>query len=168
MKGHLLIQAISPGLRTEIITYLQREQRGAYRAAIDNLAVQKKLRPVFVLKKTKEQQVAWLYDQLRIKTGDALAEQVIQIWLLKGQPGMLATFLDAIGVEHEKGEVKDELPEDIDVKKAREGINALLKAHPPESVALYLQIFQQQKQGGWPGLTEALASFPDLVLQAPA
>ena len=168
MKAHLLIQAIGPELRNEILAYLQTEQRGAYRAAIDNLAVQKKLRPVFIQKKTKEQQAAWLYDQLRIKTGDALAEQIIQIWLLKGKPKMLTTFLDAVGIEHDgNGEVKD-LPEEIEATKAKKGIDALLKDFPPKHVALYMHIFQMQKEGGWPGLTEAIAGHPDLQLQPPA
>ena len=168
MKAHLLIQAIGPELQKEILTYLQTEQRGAYRAAIDTLAVQKKLRPIFILKKTKEQQAAWLFDQLRIKTGDALAEQVIQIWLLKGQPKMLTTFLDAVGIEHDgNGEVKD-LPDEIDAKKAKEGVEALLKDFPPKHAALYLHIFQMQKEGGFPGLTEAIAGFPELNLQAAA
>ena len=167
MKAHLLIQAIGPELQQEIIGYLRNEQRGAYRAAIDNLAVQKKLRPVFIQKKTKEQQAAWLLDQLRVKSGDALAEQIMQIWLLKGQPKMLGTFLDAIGVEHENGEVKTELPETIEAAKAKAGIEALLKDHPAKHVALYMAIFQMQKAGGWPGITEAIAAHPELVLQPP-
>lgn len=168
MRAHLLIQAIGPELQKEILTYLQTQQRGAYRAAIGTLATQKKLRPVFIQKKTKEQQIAWLFDQLRIKTGDALAEQIIQIWLLKGKPEMLTTFLDAIGVKHDgKGEVQDELPEEIDAKKAKKGIEALLKEFSPKHVALYMYIFQTQKEGGWPGLGEAISSFPELELQAP-
>lgn len=168
MKAHLLIQAIGPELQKEILTYMQTEQRGAYRAAIDNLAVQKKLRPVFIMKKTKEQQAAWLFDQLRIKQGDALAEQIIQIWLLKGKPKMLTSFLDAVGIEHDgNGEVKD-LPEDIDTKKANKSLDALLKDFPPAHVALYMHIFQMQKEGGWPGLTEAIAEHPELLLQPPA
>lgn len=168
MKGHLLIQAIGPELRNEILGYLRTEQRGAYRAAIDTLAVQKKLRPIFIKKKTKEQQVAWLYDQLRIKPGDALAEQIIQIWLLKGKPEMLGTFLDAIGVEHENGEVKTDLPDDIDATQAEKGIDALLKSYPAKHVALYLHIFQMQKEGGWPGIAGALDAHPELQLQVPA
>ena len=79
MKAHQLIQAVGPELQTEIIAYLRNEQRGAYRAAIDTLATQKKLRPVFIKSKTKEQQATWLLDQMRIKSGDALAEQVRQV-----------------------------------------------------------------------------------------
>jgi hypothetical protein len=167
MKAHQLIQAIGPELQTEIIGYLRNEQRGAYRAAIDTLAVQKKLRPVFIKSKTKEQQSTWLLDQMRIKSGDALAEQVIQIWLLKGQTQMLVTFLDAVGIEHDgNGEVKD-LPEEITKAAATKGIKALLAENPPKKVGLYMSIFALQKEGGWPGLTEAMAGFPEIELVEP-
>lgn len=167
MKSHQLIQAVGPELQTEIIAYLRNEQRGAYRAAIDTLAVQKKLRPVFIKSKTKEQQATWLLDQMRIKSGDALAEQIIQIWLLKGQSKMLVTFLDAVGIEHDgQGEVK-ELPEEISKEAATKGIKALLAEYSPKHVGLYMYIFCLQKEGGWPGLNEAMTEFPDIQLVAP-
>lgn len=168
MRAHQLIHAIGPDLQKEITGYLQTEQRAAYRAVMDNLAVQRKLRPVFLQKKTKEQQASWLLDQLGLKGNEAVAEQILQIWLLKGRPEMLAEFLDAIGVEHDgKGEVQ-ELPEVIDPAKAKSGIERLLKKFPPGHVSLYLHLFQMQREGGWAGLTEAMSGFDAIRLQEPA
>ena len=111
MKAYQLVTTIGPELQHQIISYLQTEQRAAYRAVVQTLASQRKLRPVFILDKTKVQQAAWMIDLLRLKNNDTIAEQVLQIWLLKGQPTMLTTFLDAAGIPHDgKGEV-EELPE---------------------------------------------------------
>jgi hypothetical protein len=157
MKAHQLIQAISPELRQQIISYMQNDERPAYRAVLNSLAAQRKLRPQFILEKSRPQQAEWLVAQLSYKGNDPVAEQLLQIWLLKAQPTMLTTFLDAVGIQHDgKGQV-DELPEEIAEDKANAGIEALLAAFPANQVALYLHMFQLQRTGGWPGLAEAIA-----------
>ncbi len=159
MKAHQLILAIGPELQQQIISYMQTSERPAYRAVIDSLAKQRKLRPQFILeKKSRPQQAEWLLAQLATKQNDPVAEQLLQIWLLKSQTPMLVTFLDAVGIEHDgKGQV-DVLPEEIDAEKAEAGVKALLEAYPPKQVALYLHLFQLQRPEGWAGLTKAMES----------
>lgn len=160
MKAHQLIQAIGPELRQQIVSYVQTDERPAYRAVITSLAAQRKLRPQFILEKSRAQQAEWLTTQLSAKGNDEVAEQLLQIWLLKSQPTMLTTFLDAVGIAHDgKGQV-DELPEEIPEDKANAGITALLAAFPGPQVALYLHMFQLQRTDGWPGLTKAIADTP--------
>ena len=157
MKAHELIQAIGPELQQQIITYMQTQERPAYRAVISSLAGQRKLRPQFVLEKSRAQQAEWLLGLLAAKGNDPVAEQLLQIWLLKSQTAMLITFLDAVGIEHDgKGQV-DELPEEIPEDKAAAGIQALLAAYPPKQVALYLHMFQIQRPEGWSALAKAMA-----------
>lgn len=98
---------------------------------------------------------------------DNLAEQILQIWLLKGRPQMLTEFLDAIGVEHNGSGEVEQLPDAIDAAKARSGIERLLKKFPPRHVAVYLHLFQMQKEGGWPGLAEAMSGVDAIRLQEP-
>lgn len=168
MKAHQLIQAVGAELQQQIMSYMQTEQRAAYRAVVQSLAAQRKLRPVFVMNKTKEQQAAWVVDLLRLKGNDAVAEQLLQIWLLKGQPTMLTTFLDAVGIEHDGNGEVTELPEEIAVDKAKAAIDALLAKFSPKQAALYLHMFQLQKPGGWPGLAEAMGTCEAVQLEAPA
>lgn len=164
MKAQQLLQAISSELRHQIIAYVQTDERPAYRALIQNLAAQRRLRPQFVLEKSRPKQAEWLLAQLMLKVNDPVAEQLIQIWLLKSQSAMLITFLDAIGVAHdEKGQVED-LPDDIPEDKATAGIEALLAAYSAEQVALYLHMFQLQRPEGWDGLGKALAARAELSL----
>ncbi|HYF37556.1 MAG TPA: hypothetical protein VD994_19800 [Prosthecobacter sp.] len=167
MKAHQLLQAIGPDLRSQIVTYMQNDERPAYRAVINSLAAQRKLRPQFVLEKSRAQQAEWLFMQLAYKGNDAIAEQLLQIWLLKSQPTMLTTFLDAVGIGHDgKGQV-DELPEEIPEDKATAGIEALLAAFPAEQVALYLHVFQLQRTDGWPGLAAAIEKTDAVKLNPP-
>ena len=168
MKAHQLIQAIGPDLQKSIVSYVQTEHRAAYRLVLDALAQQRKLRTVFIQRKSREEQAVWVSEQLAHKANDSVADQIIQLWLLKGQSEMLITFLDAIGVKHDgKGEVEN-LPGEIEPKKAKAGIAALLAKYPPKQVGLYLTMFQMQKEGGWAGLAAAMEEHPEIKLVAVA
>ncbi len=166
MRANQLLQAIGPELRAQIMTYLQTDQRAAYKAVVESLASGRKLRPAFVLEKSRVKQAEWLLEQLNTKANEGVTAQIFQIWLLKGQPQMLITFLDAAQIAHDgKGEVT-ELPEVIDDDKAEASVAALLAAHPAKQVALYLHMFQEQRPGGWASLTKAIEARPELKLEA--
>ena len=166
MKAQQILQAVGPELRQQIITYVQTDERPAYRAVIQSLAQARKLRPQFILEKSRAQQGEWLLNQLYMKTNDPVAEQLLQIWLLKSQGTMLITFLDAVGIPHDgKGQVED-LPEEISEEKAAAGIEALLALYPPQQVSLYLHMFQLQRPEGWAGLTAAMDKVESLKLTA--
>jgi hypothetical protein len=119
MRPNQLLQAIGAELRMQIMTYLQTEQRAAYKAVIESLAPAKRLRPAFILEKSRAKQAEWLLEQLNTKSNEEVTAQIFQIWLLKGQAQMLITFLDAAGIAHDgKGEVT-ELPEVIADRQGR-------------------------------------------------
>jgi hypothetical protein len=106
-------------------------------------------------------------EQLRLRTNEGVAEQVIQLWLLKAQQPLLKTFLDAVGIEHQDGQVET-LPEEISDEQAKAGTDALLAEHPAEKAAVYLAMFQMQRPDGWASLTKAIEAEPKLQLAAPA
>jgi hypothetical protein len=163
MKAYQLFQAISPELKTEIFEQIRTQHRGAYDLILGGLAQSRKLRPQFLLQKAAADQIKWMSDLLRLKPNQTMAEQVLQLWLLKGQQKMLGTFLDAVGITHKEGEVEN-LPEEISEEKGKAGVAALLADYAPDKVAVYLTLFQEQRPGGWPGLTAAIAAEPRLVL----
>ncbi|MFC5458039.1 hypothetical protein [Prosthecobacter fluviatilis] len=166
MRPNQLLQAIGAELRMQIMTYMQNDQRAAYKAVIDSLAPAKRLRPAFILEKSRAKQAEWLLEQLNTKSNEEVTAQIFQIWLLKGQPQMLITFLDAAGISHDgKGEVS-ELPEEITDEKAEAAVTALLAAYPAKQVALYLYMFQQQREGGWASIAKAIEARPELKLEA--
>lgn len=166
MRANQLLQAIGPELRAKIMAYLQTEQRPAYRAVVESLAQQRRLRPTFVLEKSRAKQAEWLLEQLNTKANEEVTAQIFQIWLLKGNEKMLVTFLDAAGISHNgKGEVED-LPEEIADDKAEAAVTALLAEYPVKEVALYLYMFQAQRPEGWPSLGKAIEARPELKLEA--
>lgn len=101
MKSHQIIAALSPALKKDITSYLQKETREAFRTALYSVGQQKKLRPQYFQNKSREEQGAWLIEQIKTKTFDGVAEQLLQLWLLKGKVDMLTAFLDATGIQHD-------------------------------------------------------------------
>jgi hypothetical protein len=165
MTAYQIFQKMSPDLGLGIAGWLRDSERDVFRTAITSLAQLRKLRPVFVTRKTKPEQATWLIDQLKLRGNEAVAENLLQIWLMKGRSEMLRTFLDAVGIPHDgKGGVDGDLPSTLDADKVKAGAAALLEKYPASEVAVYLNLFQLQQPGGWPQIDEVIAADPRLKI----
>lgn len=158
MKAYQIFQAISPELGHTLFQDLRIEHRDAYKGVLVSLAAKRRLRPVFVQRKPAPQQIDWLYKSCQLKPVDDLAENMLQVWLLKSQKALLIKFLDEIGVDHDENGTVEDLPETIDDKKLNKAVDILLKEFPAEHVKLYLHVFQLQRPGGWDNLGQMLES----------
>jgi len=159
MQAHQLFKTISPTLASQIIQWMRDEEKPVYKAAVTSLAQQRNLRPVYITQKPRDAQVAFLVESLKMRVTEGVGENILQVWLMKGRPTMLASFLDTLGVTHDgKGGVEGEIPENLDAAKIEEGVNKLLETFPAEEVAVYLNLFQLQRAGGWPEIDAAMAS----------
>jgi hypothetical protein len=102
-------------------------------------------------------------EQLKSRLNEAIGENLLQIWLMKGRPAMLISFLNALGVTHDgQGGIEGDIPAQLDSAKIKAGADALLAAHSAEEVAIYLNLFQLQQLGGWPELQAVLDADPRL------
>ena len=159
MLAHLMFQKMSPDLGHTIVGWLRDEEKNVFRTAVTSLAQQRKLRPVFVTRKPRVEQAQWLIEQLRMKGNEAVGENLLQIWLMKSRPDMLATFLDAVGVKHDgKGGVDGDIPPTFDPAKVKAGADQLLGKFPAGEVAVYLNLFQLQQPDGWKEITDLVAA----------
>lgn len=98
MHAYQLFQGVDHEVAAEIMKYFRVEHRDIYKTALATLAVQKKLRPVFVQKKPVPAQIDWLIKTLKQRPSDSVAEHLLQVWLLKTQKEMLITFVSALGI----------------------------------------------------------------------
>ena len=165
MTAHEMFQKMSPDLGQTIIGWLRESERDVFRTALNSLAQQRKLRPVFVTRKPKPEQAAWLVEQLKMRGNEAVGENLLQIWLMKGRSPMLSSFLDALGVSHDgKGGIDGDIPKELDPAKVKAGAAALLDQFPAGEVAVYLNLFQLQQPGGWAQIDEVIESDPRLKI----
>lgn len=140
-----------------MLDWFRANDRNVYKSAVATLASNRKLRPVFVEKKSLSEQYAWIHKTLKMKTCDTIGEHLMQAYLMAGQQPLLAMFCDGLGIGHDgKGSVTGELPPELEKAKLDETIDKLTDVFDPKLVTMYLRCFNLQRSGGWPELTEKL------------
>jgi hypothetical protein len=74
-------------------------------------------------------------------------------------------FCDGMGIPHDgKGSVVGNLPKKLDTDRLNSTIERLVDIFEPKILAVYLHCFNMQVPGGWPELSEKLASDERLAL----
>jgi hypothetical protein len=165
MKACEIFQQMSPALGAQIVSYLRTEQKPVWRAALQALATQRKLRLEYVQKKSGPEQAEFCMKGLKSTLGDVISSQVLQVWLMKAKSQMLADFLDGLGIQHDgQGAVGGDIPTDFDEAKTTASIATLLEKYPHEEVATYLHTFQLQQPGGWATVAKVMANEPKIKL----
>ena len=159
LQSNVIFQRISDKLSLQIFQYLKGEEKEAYKSVLTSLAQSRNLRPIFIQKKPIDKQISWIIANLKLKTSSEIADQVLQVWLLKAKKDMLIGFLDQLGIEHDgEGSVEGDLPEKLDKEKLKKAVDEMLESHSEEEVKIYLHLFQSQRSGGWNELNELISS----------
>ncbi|HXB54121.1 MAG TPA: hypothetical protein VN461_05015 [Vicinamibacteria bacterium] len=88
---------------------------------------------------------------LVLDPGDALASALLVALHMGERRPLLGVFLDAVGLRHEDGILKDEPPEvaPLGEESARAGVKALLAAFPRPQVETYLNTLWLQDPERW-------------------
>jgi hypothetical protein len=165
-----LFAEMSPRLFKEFLDFFYTQEKEAINMAVQTMAINRKLRPIFVKRKPPEQRYAWLKKELGKKYSQTISDNLLQTWFMESQSEMLNTFLDELGVEHdERGEV-DELPESVQMADLKKATEAILKGHEAEKVTLYLETILAMGMAEWPEVRELIDSDERLYLgeQPPA
>ena len=156
MKAHEMFLQMSTELAVELVAFFYETDRNVYKTTVSTLATQRKLRPVFVTKKTRDHQFQWIVKALQTRRSDEIAQHLLQAWLMKAKSDMLILFLEKLEIEHDGTGAVEELPKTLDADKLKLAIDALLEKYSAEEATLYLNMFQLQEESGWPELAAAL------------
>jgi hypothetical protein len=149
---------MTPALGARIFTDLAAKEANLYRATIDTFAKQRKLRPVFIERKTEAERHEWLRTTTGKKVNHGVAAHLLQIWLVGQHAKLLCDFLDALGISHDANGTIDELPPAPEKAALAAAIDSILQKHEQDVVKVYLHAFQAlDGDGGWPSLEELLA-----------
>lgn len=163
LTAHELFGFMSPALAGEIIEFAHASDKPLYRATVAAVAEMRKVRPVFLERQPREPRHAAMLASLARPALEPAAGNLIRGWLVNKQSAMLAQFLDALEIKHEKGVVED-LPATMDDAKLRAAVDGLLAGYSHEAVAVYLVAFNEMNQANWPNLKAMLETDPRLQL----
>ncbi|HWB59994.1 MAG TPA: hypothetical protein VG733_10905 [Chthoniobacteraceae bacterium] len=163
-----IIQKASPALFSGLFGFLFEEEKPLYKATIEAVAKQRKLRPVFIERKPRNERFAWLQEALGRKASDAIAGHILQIWLVGKHKALLCDFLDALGIKHDENGTVEQLPPQPETPLLEKAVNDVLQKHDPEVVAVYLHAFQALNETGWENLDTILEKDERLQIGKPA
>jgi hypothetical protein len=165
VKAHELYTAVDPAIITQILDWFRAHDRNVYKSAVATLANNRKLRPVFVEKKSMADQYAWVAKTLKLKACNTIGEHLLQAYLMAGQQSLLAMFCDGMGIPHDgKGSVVGDLPKKLDAARLDATVDRLVELFDPKLLTVYLHCFNMQQAEGWPELTAKLESDERLKL----
>ena len=111
MKSYVIFEKLDEETLGSFQDWLRNRERVLYRTAMAELAALKKLRPVYVRQKTREEQMEWMRRMLAWKSAEQISDHLLQVWLVRQHTTMLVSFLDTLGIKHNGQGVVDTLPE---------------------------------------------------------
>jgi len=154
---------MSPALANEILNFAYDSDKPAYKATLNGVAQALRVRPVYLERQPRPQRHASIAQILSRPGMDAVAAGLLRAWLLKQHKAMLMDFLNALEIKNEDGVVEN-LPASIDDAKLKAAVETLLTKHPPEPVAVYLNVFNDMNEANWANLKAILESDSRLQL----
>jgi hypothetical protein len=140
----------------QLFSFLMEGDKPLYKATIDSLAKQRKLRPVFIERKPRLERYAWMKEALGRKQNEGVAAHLLQIWLIGSHKQLLCDFLDLLGIAHDENGTIENLPPAPPKEKLADAVGTLLEKHDPTVVAVYMHAFQALDNEGWSTLEELL------------
>jgi len=155
LKSHELLGFMSPALANDILSFIFESDKPAYRATLTAVAEAKHVRPVFLERQPRAERHTTMLSALTKPNLDAAAAAFIRAWLVKKHAAMLVDFLNALEIKNENGVVED-LPASVDDSKLKAAVETLLGKYPHETVAVYLNAFNDMNAAGWPNLKALL------------
>jgi len=164
MKAHELFGAISPTLAAEILEYTFANDKPLYRATLDAVAQARKVRSVYMERQPRAERHATMGAFLARPHLELAADGLLRNWLLKSHTSLLADFLDALKIKHDKG-VVEELPPSVEDAALQAAIDNLFSKYSGEIVTIYLHAFHQMNETRWPNLENLLKTDPRLKLR---
>ena len=127
--------------------------------AVALIARQIKFRPKSVMTLSIDKRAKHLAGLVQVS--DLLAARLVISYHLEHQRPMMGAFLDALGIAHEDGLIKDESPAKPDDKTLEAGVKTLSAAYPQDQVARYFWALLWQDPETWGGLKDR----PELTLE---
>ncbi len=113
------------------------------------IAQQKKFRPKTVVALDEERKARHLASLASLP--DQLAARALIVYHLAEQREMMGAFLDALGIAHENGLIKDDEVKP-DPEKIRPAAAQMAERFPPDTVTLYFHTLLCQDPETWQGL----------------
>ncbi len=117
-----------------------------------------RLRPVFLRRQPRKRQAGWVREALGRTAMAAVAEEVLAEYFLEYHTDVLGEWLDALGLEHEKGVLASNAPACPNPTDLAKCVAEFRKGENPALRELLMRAFAAQSSIDWPDLEALLPS----------
>ena len=156
MKPHQVFARMSPERAFELLSKVQEKLPGVYTQAVGAACVTLKARPQFLMKQTKQKRAQFVRQALSRFAAAAIAEEVLAAYFLEVRRDLLTEWLDALGIEHENGILKNDNPAEPARGQIEAAISKFRSGDGAEDRQLLLEAFAAQSAVEWPTLDALL------------
>ena len=163
LTSHELFGFMSPALANDILNFTYESDKPTYKATMGGIAQALRVRPVYLERQPRAQRHVAMAQVLSKPGLDTVAAGLLRAWLLKKHKAMLVDFLNALEIKNEDG-VVDDLPASVEDAKLKAAVDTLATKYPHETVAVYLNAFNEMNQANWANLKTILESDSRLQL----
>jgi hypothetical protein len=167
MKAHELIQRLPEQFSGDLFQFLHASDKPAYKACMQILGSRRKLRPIILERKSRDERHSWMRNELTRKSNEDAATEILQTWLFGAHQAMICEFLDALKIAHNGHGLVETLPPQPPEEDLRAAVEGLVKNHPATAVSTYLYLFIEMDIADWPALKDILDSDARLSLAQP-
>lgn len=162
MTSHELFARFSSGEATEVLAWLQENDKAAYKTMAGLLATRRKLRPVFVERKPREERNLWIKEALGKPANSDLAAEILQAWIMGAHGQMVCSFLDSLKIPHDGKGLIESLPAEPPAEDVERAVEELFSKFPAPAVRAYLHLFSSMDMTEWPRLSALVSTDPRL------
>jgi hypothetical protein len=156
MKPHQVFGRLSPERAFALLTRVQEKLPAVYTQAVGAACVTLKARPQFMMKQSKEKRASFVRQALSRLAAAPIAEEVLAAYFLEVRRELLTEWLDALGIEHENGILKNDNPAEPSRDVIEAAVAKFRTGADAEDRQLLLEAFAAQSAVEWPTLDALL------------
>jgi hypothetical protein len=156
MRSFQIFAAMSNERVAELLKAMGEEAPAVLVQAVQVAAASMNARPNYLNKLPFAKKATAIRRALARVTANEIAEEILAVYFLQVRKELLASWLDAVGLEHEDGILKEGNPAQPAEESLRTTIKTFLAGDEPEDRLLLLQTFGGQSVIDWPVLDAIL------------
>ncbi len=150
MKAYQIFAGMEPERCEAFFRLIAEESPGAFTQAVYAAAAAFKSRPKAVVKLPFDKRASMVRRALARVSSNVVAEEMLAIYFLECKQDMLTEWLDALGIEHEEGSLKENNPAEPPKDKLEGVIKDFCAKDDDPDRALLLKAFGAQDAIDWP------------------
>jgi hypothetical protein len=161
MRAYKIFAAMPDEQAAALFRIIKKQAPAQFAQSVQAACAALKSRPSYILKQPFQKQVAAVRRALSRVAANPMSQETLAVYFLECRKPLLVEWLDAIGVEHEDGILKQDEPQAPPDDKIRQCVEQFRSSDEDPDRDLLLKAFAAQDSVNWPVLDSLLEETAD-------